>query len=120
MKPQNYRDLHVWQRSIELVATIYQMTKAFPDDERFGLTNQIRRSAVSIPSNTAEGFGRLSTGDYARFLTIARGSLLELETQLIIAQRLDYLQTDFDQLWKEMQIIGRMLYKLLISVQQKT
>lgn len=88
---QDYRDLRVWQLSMDLVVAIYQCTKALPADERFGLTNQLRRAAVSVPSNIAEGNARNSTADYLRFLRISRGSLAELNTQLLIAKRLDYL-----------------------------
>ena len=85
----SYKDLLVWQRSIELVGEIYQVTEFFPREEVYGLTNQIRRSAVSIPSNIAEGRYRGTKNDFLHFLRIAYGSGAELETQIIIAKRLD-------------------------------
>jgi len=88
---QSYKDLIVWQKALDLVEIIYQVTKTFPKEELYGLTNQLRRAGVSIPSNIAEGHARSSTQEFHRFLSIARGSLGEVETQLIIAQRLGYL-----------------------------
>jgi four helix bundle protein len=85
---QSYRDLVVWQKAIELVFEVYRLTRMFPPDERFGLTAQVRRAAVSIAANIAEGHGRHHTGDYCRFLSMARGSVMELETELIIAEGL--------------------------------
>jgi four helix bundle protein len=87
---ESYRDLHVWQRAVEVTLAVYQLTKAFPKDELFALTNQLRRAAVSVPSNIAEGYGRQSRGEYKQFLGIARGSNLEVQTQLYIASRLGY------------------------------
>ncbi len=81
----SYKSLIAWQKSILLVKVIYQLTNAFPNEEKFGLTSQIRRAAVSVPSNIAEGQARRTTGDYVRFVSIAEGSLAELETQLIIS-----------------------------------
>lgn len=88
---KSYRDLIVWQKSIELVKRIYLITQVFPREEIFGLTSQMRRSAVSIPSNIAEGYGRHSTGDYIRFLHISVGSLYELQTQVEISFQLKYI-----------------------------
>ena len=88
---KSYRDLIVWQKSIELVKKIYLITQVFPREEIFGLTSQMRRSAVSIPSNIAEGYGRHSTGDYIRFLHISVGSLYELQTQVEISFQLKYI-----------------------------
>ena len=82
---KNYRDLKVWQKSYTFCLQIYQETRKLPNEEKFGLTSQIRRSAVSIPSNIAEGYGRKTTADYLRFLSIAYGSLCELETQIMLA-----------------------------------
>lgn len=87
-KARSFRDLIVWQRSIELAALIYRLTGVFPKEEMYGLTSQIRRSAVSVPSNIAEGQGRLSKGEFRQFLGIARGSNNELQTQLEIARTL--------------------------------
>ena len=87
----NYKDLIVWQKGIDVAEQCYRLTKSFPKEEIYGLTSQIRRSAVSISSNIAEGYGRRSTAEYIRFLNIAQGSCNELETQLIIAQRIGCL-----------------------------
>jgi four helix bundle protein len=91
MAVKDFRDLFVWQRSMELVETIYRVTGRFPSNEMFGLTNQLRRAAVSVPSNIAEGQGRNTTSDFLRFLSISRGSLQEVQTQVEIARRLDYI-----------------------------
>jgi four helix bundle protein len=87
----NHKDLDVWKKSMDLVETIYQLTNNFPDSEKFGLTNQIRRAVVSIPSNIAEGSGRKSDKELIQFLHIALGSLAEVETQYLIAVRLKYV-----------------------------
>ncbi|MDP4529001.1 four helix bundle protein [Alkalimonas delamerensis] len=84
-------DLKVWQLAMDLLVDVYAISKTFPDHEKFGLSSQMQRAAVSIPSNIAEGAGRESKPDFLRFLSIARGSLSELETQLLIAQRLGYI-----------------------------
>lgn len=86
-----FKELIVWQKSMELVRAVYQLSKTFPADERFALTDQLRRAVVSIPSNIAEGNGRAGNKDYAHFLSIARGSLFETMTQLQIAEDLGYL-----------------------------
>ncbi|NGN40329.1 four helix bundle protein [Mesorhizobium sp. CGMCC 1.15528] len=83
----SYRDLVVWQQAMELAVSIYEVTKAWPKDELYGLTSQIRRAATSVPANIAEGYGRESRASYQQFLRIAQGSLKELETHLLIAQR---------------------------------
>jgi four helix bundle protein len=85
-----YKDLVVWQKSITLVKLVYQLTATFPNDERFGLISQMRRAAVSIPSNIAEGQARRTTPDFIRFLSMAEGSLAELNTQIVIAMELKY------------------------------
>lgn len=90
---KSYRDLIVWQKAMLLVDEIYQITRKLPDEEKFGLISQIRRSAISIPSNIAEGYGRNYTKDYIRFLQIARGSLFECQTQLEIAINLKFIVT---------------------------
>jgi len=87
---RDFRDLTIWQRAMEIAEGIYDLSNGFPPDERFGLTNQLRRSAVSLPSNIAEGHGRETPAEFARFLRICRGSLAELQTQLILAERLGY------------------------------
>jgi four helix bundle protein len=88
-----YRDLHVWQRSVQVTLSVYALTSSFPKEELFGLTNQLRRAAVSVASNIAEGYGRNSTGEYKQFLGMARGSNLEVQTQLLIASELGYGST---------------------------
>jgi four helix bundle protein len=94
MQVKSYKDLIVWQKSMDLVELVYQVTKGFPKEELYGLTNQLRRAAVSVPSNIAEGQARNSTAEFRNFLSIARGSLAEVETQLLIAERLHYLQSE--------------------------
>jgi four helix bundle protein len=87
---ESYRELSVWKRSIEMALKTYRLTKVFPKEELFGLTSQMRRAAVAVASNIAEGYGRNSKGEYKQFLGIARGSNLELQTQLLIAKELGY------------------------------
>ena len=112
-KVKTYRDLLVWQKSMALVTEIYRLSKSFPRDETYGLMSQMRRCAVSIPSNTAEGYGRKSTNDYVRFLHIASGSLYELQTQLEISLNLQYLnESDFNKLYELSREIERMLSSL--------
>jgi four helix bundle protein len=94
MLSKNYSDLIAWQKAIDLVETIYAVSAAFPREEIYGLTAQIRRSAISIPSNIDEGEGRRTPREFIRFLSIAHGSLRELETQAIIAERLCYLKPE--------------------------
>lgn len=89
-KVQNYRDLLVWRQGIELVKLVYRLTLSFPREETYGLTSQLRRSAISVPSNIAEGHSRDSLKEYLQFLSIAAGSLAELQTQLFIARELHY------------------------------
>jgi four helix bundle protein len=88
---ESYQDLIVWQKAIELVVESYHLTRKLPSTERFGLVSQIQRAAVSIPANIAEGHGRHFRGDYRQFLSIARGSLKELETHFVISERLGFL-----------------------------
>jgi four helix bundle protein len=93
-KIRTYRDLIAWQRAMSLAKAVYRVTGRMPDSERFGLTNQMRRASVSVPSNIAEGYARQSTADYLKFLRIARGSLAEVSTQYEIAISLDMLGSD--------------------------
>jgi len=90
---KDYKELKVWQRSYQLCLDIYKITKEFPKEEQYSLTSQIRRAAVSVPSNIAEGYGRKTTADYIRFLYIAYGSNCELETQILLSGGLCYLET---------------------------
>jgi four helix bundle protein len=94
MIPRKHHDLHVWRESIALVKKIYETTKKFPQDEMYVLTAQMRKAAISIPSNIAEGAARTSKREFLQFLTIARGSLSELETQVILAKELGYIADD--------------------------
>ena len=117
---KNYRDLKVWQKSYTFCLQIYQETRKLPNEEKFGLTSQIRRSAVSIPSNIAEGYGRKTTADYLRFLSIAYGSLCELETQIMLAGDLSYLENgDLESLLANLSEIERMLKALIRSLEEK-
>lgn len=88
MKIESHRDLIVWQRAIEMTVAVYELTAKFPREEIYGLAAQLRRAGVSVASNIAEGYGRASTGEYRQFLGMARGSNLELQTQLVIARKL--------------------------------
>lgn len=111
---RTHRDLDVWKKSMDFVTKLYKVTIDFPKSEIYGLTGQIRRSAVSIPSNIAEGAARESKKEYIRFLYIALGSVAEIETQLIIANNLQYLDdTSFNILDENKDEIGRMLYGLI-------
>ena len=113
-KIESYKDLIVWQKGIELVNEIYVLTKRFPKEEMFGLTNQMRRAAVSIPANIAEGWGRNSTKSYIQFVRISRGSLYELETLFVIARDLNYIdETIKSSVTGKIDEIGKMFNKLL-------
>ena len=120
-KIKSYKDLLIWQKGIEITEKVYLTTNNFPENELFSLTNQIRRTSVSISSNIAEGFGRNSTKSYMNFLKISRGSLYELETQLIIADRLNYMSGNElfksinDLLSEEGKMINSYINKLELS-----
>ena len=112
-----YKDLVVWQKAMLLVTEIYRLTRTFPKDEVFGLSSQLRRAAVSVPSNIAEGQGRLTKGEFRQFLGQAKGSLMELETQLLIGQNLGYLQQDQISALLDMTgEVGRLLNGLINSL----
>ena len=116
-----YRDLDVWQKSMDFVEQIYRDSKHFPPDERFGLTSQLRRAAISVPSNIAEGAGRTGTREFLRFLSVANGSLAEVETLLILAVRTGILpQARQQELDAQAMEIGRMLTGLKRSLQLKS
>ena len=120
MGSMGYRDLIAWQKAMDLVEQVYRATGAFPGEERYGLTSQMRRAAVSVPSNIAEGQGRASTADFLRFLTIARGSVKELETQVLIARRLDYLdEQNVSGLTRRTEEVSRLLSGLIASLKDK-
>jgi four helix bundle protein len=117
---RGYRDLLVWQDSMDLVVMIYRTTAAFPKNERYSLVDQLRRAAISVPSNIAEGQGRSRTGDYMRHLSVAVGSLSELETQIEIARRLDYISEDVQRnLLDSSKAIGKMLAGLIRSLRRR-
>jgi four helix bundle protein len=116
----SYRDLVAWQVAVEMVTDVYQATGHFPKHELYGLTSQIRRAAVSVPSNVAEGQGRNSPGEFQQFLGHAKGSLVEMETQLIIAKNLKYLeQPDLDALLKQSDRVSRLVSGLLQSLKRR-
>ena len=120
-KIESYRDLNVWQEAMALAEEIYKATRAFPKEEQFGLISQMRRAAVSIPSNIAEGWGRGSTQDYQRFLRIARGSLKEVETQTMLSARLNFLtKQQAETLLNQAESIGRMLVALDRSLNRRS
>ena len=118
MAAKNYRDLIAWQKGMDLVEQIYGITKTFPKDEIYGLTTQIRRAVVSIPSNIAEGEGRTSEKEFLNFLPIAYGSLREVETQVIISERLQYIDgTKAKELLVLCSEIGKIINGLRKSLQ---
>lgn len=113
----SYRELEVWKRAVDLVEAVYELSRTLPDEEKFGLVSQVRRAAVSVPSNIAEGYGRQHRGDYIRHLSIANGSLKELETQLLITGRLGFITRDQARpVWELTQEVGRMLQALIASL----
>ena len=117
---KSYRDLAVWQRAMRLAKRIYEVTQKFPADERFGLTNQLRRAAVSVPSNVAEGHARFGPGEFRRFLSIAMGSIAELETQIVLSQDLGYVREGLMlDLLAELDVIGKMLRGLVKSIERR-
>jgi len=116
---KSYKDLEVWQRSIELVKDIYAITREFPAEERFGLASQLRKTAISVPSNIAEGKARHFSKEYVQFLYIALGSVAELETQIIIARELGYIADECaGDVFEEIDHIGRMLRKLIEAIKK--
>ncbi len=112
MKTNSFKDLIVWQKSYRLVLEVYKITRDFPKSETYGLSQQMRRAAVSIPSNIAEGYGRKHKNEYNQFLSIAHGSLLELETQCLLSNDLKYTNEceNVNILLKE---VGKMLYRMI-------
>lgn len=118
---RSYRDLAVWQEAMELVTEVYAMTQAFPSEERFGLSSQLRRSAVSVPSNVAEGWGRGQTNEYLQHLRYAQGSLREAETQVLIAERVGYVDaSSAAPILERADRLSRMLRGLIRSLRQHT
>ncbi len=117
---KNYKQLNVWQKSYELCLKIYRITAIFPNEERYGLTSQIRRSAVSIPSNIAGGYGRKTTLDYIRMLYISYGSVCELQTQILLAGDLGFIEKgELGSAKKDIAEIERMLKALIKSLENK-
>ena len=117
---RSYRDLEVWQLAMALAKQVYEVTGTFPSDERFGLINQMRRAAVSIPSNVAEGHARSSTAEFQRFITIAMGSVAELEAQILLSQDLGFLDSaQQQQLMRQLDQIGKMLRGLYRSLERR-
>jgi four helix bundle protein len=114
----DFRDLIVWQKAMDMVVSVYQATRQFPKDELFGLASQMRRSAVSVPSNIAEGQGRPTRALFSNFLGNAKGSLAELETQALIAQRLGYLAAD-SSLLSQISEVARLLNGLINSLKNR-
>ena len=116
-----HENLHVWRRAVEFVVRVYDLTKSFPSEEKFGLTSQIRRAAVSIPANIAEGAARKSHKEFIYFISNAQDSVSELATELLIAHRLGYLSRDkYEASKDELNQIGRMLFGLARNIRTKT
>jgi len=120
MSIQSYKDLDIWKRSCAVVTTIYRPTDHFPKREMFGLTSQLRRAAISVPRNIAEGAARLYTREYIRFLSNALGSIAELETQLIVSIQLDYTtQQRIQGIMRELDEIGKMTRRLVQRLEER-
>lgn len=118
MEITTYRQLTVWQRAMELVKAVYLLTKSLPDSEKFGITSQLQRAAISIPANIAEGWGRSHRGEYLHHLSFARGSLMEIETLLIVTKELELLPKEsIKGTWDLSQEVGKMLTALIASLQ---
>jgi len=117
MAVRNYTELFAWQKGIDLVEAVYQLSALFPREEIYGLTAQIRRAAVSVPSNIAEGQGRWTRGEFVQFLGVAHGSLCEVETQIYIAIRLKFIQpADAESAFHLATEVGRLIYGLKNSL----
>lgn len=120
MSTSHFRDLDVWNLAMDLVVDIYRATKNFPTEEKYGLTSQIRRAAVSVPSNIAEGQGRRTAGEFLNQLSVARGSLMELRTQIEIALRLDFMnQPQFEPIQEAANRVGKLMNGLINSLESK-
>jgi four helix bundle protein len=117
---RSYRDLLVWQRAMDLALAVYALSRSFPEGVRFALVSQLRRAAVSVPSNIAEGHARSSTRDFLRFLSIAAGSLAEIETQRLLSHRLDYVDAQrMNVTLKDADELGRMIRGLQASLSSR-
>lgn len=120
MTIQSYRDLAVWQKAMDLVIACYSLSRSFPDTEKFGLSSQLQRAAVSVPANIAEGRGRRNTKEFIRHLSIAYGSLCELETHLLIAIQLNYITSEHNaSLLTQTALIGRMINNLQDALRRR-
>lgn len=120
-KISTYKKLIVWQKSVQLVADVYSLTKLFPIEERFGIVSQLNRAIISVPSNIAEGWGRALSKNYLQFLRISRGSLMEVETIILISKNLNYInEKDFEEITTKIDEVGKILQGLIKSVEQKT
>lgn len=118
--PRSHRELKVWQISLDVTETLYRITSSWPKHEQYGLVSQVRRAAVSVPANIAEGAGRRTPGEFMHFVGIARGSLAELETLLIVARRLDYLdEPAYRAILDDLLELGRMATGLLRSLEDR-
>jgi four helix bundle protein len=116
----SYKDLIVWQKAMALTEMIYALTQSFPKEEVYGLKSQVRRAAVSVPSNIAEGNARNSQAEYIQFLSIARGSLAEVETQLILAERFGYISREKNQSAFELQVeVGKMINTIIRKLKEE-
>ena len=119
-KPRTIKELKIWQKSVDLAVASYGVSKGFPKEERFGLVSQIRRAATSVPANIAEGFGRWNSREFSRFLSIASGSLRELETHFQIAARLGYISANrLAPLFEAIDEVARMIYVMLSRIRAK-
>jgi four helix bundle protein len=117
----SYRDLHVWQQAMDLAEMCYRASRNFPKEELYGAVTQIRRSAASVPANIAEGNGREGRGEYVQFLRIAQGSLKELETHILLSQRVGLIvQQDANPVLDKAEIVGKMLRSLIRSIQNRS
>ena len=117
---ETHKDLRVWQQSIEMVTSIYLMTKAFPKDELFGLVSQMRRAAVSVPSNIAEGYARGTDKEKLHFLRISSGSMSEVETQLMLCSNLGYISQDlFNEMSEQITSVWKQLNSLITSIKKR-
>ncbi len=116
---KTYRDLIVWTKAMDMVVAVYDLASALPDRERYGLTSQMQRAAVSVPANIAEGYGRIHRGDYIHHLSIARGSLTELETLITLAVRLNFVNREkAAHIWSMTQEIGKILTSMILSLRK--
>jgi len=119
--PESFKKLVAWQRALQLTVEVYRLTSSFPESERFGLTNQLRRAAVSVGSNIAEGYGRTSRGEYIQFLGHARGSFYEVETQLAITRELGFGTKESIEITEQLCVeVGKMLATMIVSLRKKS